>query len=525
MNYKNYKNYLDDIYKDFFNESIIEKKERKEIQNINNFVEEIDKLYLDDNSKDIFKKIIKYMEDYNEEKESNYITFNILLETDNKKIVDQVSDILFEATSKYNYTKSLKVQSLSFYEIDSEEVLEKSFNSGIVIIKDLDVFGTLELPLKNKILYSLKENLSKEVISIVTDKKDSLNKFLLNDDSLERDYYSFRLVSIRPDTNDIYNKLVETLSSDLVNDKFRVDILDYINDTYKKSNLDYVSYMDNLVKYISFNKVIPKIDSIKSTDEIFKDLNELVGLNKVKRNLNELVDLISLKNKTSEDLKINNVNLHMVFLGNPGTGKTTVARMLCGILYDLKYIPQNKLIEVSPKDLVAEYVGQTGPKTMSIIEKAMGGVLFIDEAYTLADRGDSTYNAEAIATLIKAMEDYRDKFVVILAGYTKEMQGFLNSNSGIVSRIGYTLEFDDYTEEELKQIFIGMIKKSGFIIEDDALERFKEVVRENMFTKNFGNARFVRNVYEKTILKHASNTKDEKQSKTLKTITKEDINY
>jgi AAA+ superfamily predicted ATPase len=216
----------------------------------------------------------------------------------------------------------------------------------------------------------------------------------------------------------------------------------------------------------------------------------------------------------------------MVFLGNPGTGKTTVARIIAEILYNLKYIQQDKLIEVSSKDLVGEYVGQTAPKTMSVIEKAMGGLLFIDEAYTLASTGGisgNSYNEEAIATLIQAMENYRDKLVVIFAGYTKEMQAFLNSNSGIVSRIGYTLEFDDYTTDELIQIFNGMMKKSGFTVSNEAVEKLRSVIEEYRDTENFGNARFVRNVYEKTIIKHASNTKNKTSKKVLKTISAEDI--
>ena len=199
--------------------------------------------------------------------------------------------------------------------------------------------------------------------------------------------------------------------------------------------------------------------------------------------------------------------------------------LLAGILYNLKYIRQDKLIEVSSKDLVAEYVGQTAPKTMEVINRARGGILFIDEAYSLAVSNNNSYNAEAIATLIKAMEDYRDDLVVIFAGYTKEMQDFINSNSGIASRIGYTFTFEDYTNEELKQIFINMIKKSGFNIEDEALLKLDALINENRNTKNFGNARFIRNVYEKTIVLHASNTKKIKNMDKLKLITKEDINY
>ena len=215
----------------------------------------------------------------------------------------------------------------------------------------------------------------------------------------------------------------------------------------------------------------------------------------------------------------------MVFLGNPGTGKTTVARIVAQILYNLNYIKQNKLIEVSSKDLVAEYVGQTAPKTMAVIEKAMGGVLFIDEAYSLASgkgQGNS-YNEEAIATLIQAMENSRDNLVVIFAGYTVEMQDFLNANSGIVSRIGYTVEFEDYTEDELVQIFKNMVKKAGFEITDEAIQKAKDIIKKYKNTKNFGNARFARSLYEKSVIKHASNTKGKKRKNILKTITAEDI--
>ena len=213
----------------------------------------------------------------------------------------------------------------------------------------------------------------------------------------------------------------------------------------------------------------------------------------------------------------------MLFLGNPGTGKTTVARMLSNILYNLKFIRQNKLIEVSSKDLVAEYVGQTAPKTMEVVNKARGGILFIDEAYSLAVDKNNSYNAEAIATLIKAMEDYRDDLVVIFAGYTKEMQDFISSNSGIASRIGYTFVFEDYTNEELKKIFTNMMEKSGFIVVQSALDKLDNIISKERLKDNFGNARFIRNVYEKTIINHATNTKNIKDKNKLITITEDDI--
>ena len=162
---------------------------------------------------------------------------------------------------------------------------------------------------------------------------------------------------------------------------------------------------------------------------------------------------------------------------------------------------------------------------MEVVEKAMGGVLFIDEAYSLAtgDGGEGSFNDECIATLIQAMENYRDNLVVIFAGYKKEMQDFLDSNSGIVSRIGYTLDFKDYTVEELMKIFTQMIEKAGFKIDPDAIEKAKEIVLEYKDTDNFGNARFVRTLYEKVLIKHAKNMKNVDNLETLRTIHKEDI--
>ncbi len=517
--------YLKDIYKDFFDNSSIPKIEVKEKETnsledeLNKLFKEIDNLYLNEDSKGLLKKIINYMNKFHNNEESTYIPFRIILNTNSISLREKVSSLLFEASTYFKYVDNKKIE-LSLYKLDNNF---KFNNYGFILLYGLNGLNLEDNRFNKEFFYDLSEYLNKDNHSliIVSGKNNEIDTFFLGNEEIKNKYFIFNLNGINPDIQDIYNNILDKTNLD---DDKKISLLDYITNTYNK-DVDYNIYENDLIKYISFNKEIPILKKEKSMEEVFSGLNELVGLNKVKKVLYELVDVIKLKEKTKDSLSIKDLNLHMVFLGNPGTGKTTIARLISEILYNLKYIKENKLIEVSVKDLVGEYVGQTAPKTMGVIEKAMNGVLFIDEAYTLAVKGDNSYNSEAIATLIQAMENYRDKLVVIFAGYTKEMQDFLNSNSGINSRIGYTLEFDDYTTDELIDIFKGMVKKAGFLIKDDALDYLREIIDKYRNMKNFGNARFVRNIYEKTVIKHASNVKDKKRSDILKTITKEDISY
>ncbi len=517
-----------DVYKDFFGEDLYKlDEEKKSDEKEEKLVEEeidIDSLFISDESKILLNKIINYMKLYSEKNETNYIPFNITIESDDLELINKITNIIKYYSKKYNYCLNSDIGNLSLYKLDKEEDINNIYSNGIVVLSNLDALNLKDVNFKKKFFYLFKENLNNKSITIISGLKEKIKEFLLNDEKLLNEYFIFNIIGSKPSVNDVYNELLNRIGNS--DEEFNIKLLDYISNSYPKSNLDYSSYINNLYKYYTFNKELPKIEEVKSVDEVFKELNELVGLEKVKKTLYDLVDLITLKNKTKDDLKINNVNLHMVFLGNPGTGKTTVARLIGDILYDLKYIRLNKLIEVSSKDLVAEYVGQTAVKTMNVVEKAMGGILFIDEAYALADKdGDNSFNGEAIATLIKAMEDYRDDLIVIFAGYTKEMQAFLDSNSGIVSRIGYTLEFDDYTNEELIEIFRGMVKKAGFILEEDCIPEVERLINENRGMKNFGNARFIRNVFERTVINHATNVKNNKRRDILKTITRKDIKY
>ena len=492
----------------------------------------IEELHITEESKELLKKIIEYIRKYNEKIEKQFISFNMCIYSENEEVKKDILDILNQNINYFSYMKKGNAGIVSFYDIDKAEKLDEIYSSNHNVIsfeksKAIDLKPQED---KEKILNKLNEKIKDNEQNILTvlsakNKEELYGMFSISDD-LKNEFSEFEIVEQKPDVQEVYNEILDKIRDNInIDEKMQIDLLDYISNTYEKSDLNFVEYRDKLLKAITFNKEIPKYEKDKSIDEVFQELDELVGLKKVKQALRDLVSLKELKNKASDDLKIKDVNLHMVFLGNPGTGKTTVARMVAEILYNLKYIKQNKLIEVSSKDLVAEYVGQTAPKTMAVVQKALGGVLFIDEAYSLASgQGQGNgYNEEAIATLIQAMENHRDNLVVIFAGYTKEMQSFLNTNSGIVSRIGYTLEFEDYTTEELIKIFEQMTKKSGFVVEKDAIEKLRKIIDEYKETKNFGNARFVRNVYEKTIIKHASNIKDKKTKKAIKTITEDDI--
>ena len=519
---------------------VLSEEEKKRIRDeyMVSLFEKIEKLYITEDSKNMLKKIIEYMRKYNENIEKDYIRFNMSIYSKNKETINEIENIINVASKSFEYVKAGEAVNISFYDIEKAEKIDEAYNTknSIIIFKDFEGFIKKDEELKDKVLYKLQEEVNKEdkrITIIVSNTKDIVDNVFSKNNKLKEEFESFEIQETKPEVQDVYQEIIKKLeTNNELTEEFRVKLLDYISITYPKYNLSYPEYRDGLIKNILFSKnekiteeAIPEYEKEKTNEEIFEELNELVGLEKVKQTLNDLVNLIELKKKTEGSLKIKDVNLHMVFLGNPGTGKTTVARIIAGILYNLKYIKQNKLIEVSSKDLVAEYVGQTAPKTNAVIEKAMGGVLFIDEAYSLASgagQGNS-YNEEAVATLIQAMENHREDLVVIFAGYTKEMQDFLNLNSGIVSRIGYTLEFDDYTEEELLQIFKNLVQKSGFKITEEAENKVLEIIREYKDTKNFGNARFARSLYEKTIIKHASNTKGKKNQKALQTIEKEDI--
>ncbi len=267
----------------------------------------------------------------------------------------------------------------------------------------------------------------------------------------------------------------------------------------------------------------------ESLEDLLKELDSLVGLAQIKKDVRSLINLIKVRKLREENgLAVPPLSLHMVFTGNPGTGKTTVARLLSRLYRSMGILSKGTLLEVDRSGLVAGYVGQTALKTKEAVEKAKGGILFVDEAYLLAPEGAANdFGQEAIGIILKSMEDMRSDLVVIAAGYPEPMERFIASNPGLESRFGKYFVFEDYNASELMEIFKSMCEKNQYKPDEEAL-KFAEELFADMYAnrdENFGNARDVRNIFERAVANHSNRiaeldslTKDD-----LMTFKKEDI--
>ena len=263
-------------------------------------------------------------------------------------------------------------------------------------------------------------------------------------------------------------------------------------------------------------------------NELKKELNSYIGLEVVKAEVESLINLVKVNQlRRDHSLPTEELSLHMVFSGNPGTGKTMIARLMSRIYHSLGILSKGHLVEVDRSGLVAGYVGQTAIKTKEMVDKALGGVLFIDEAYALTTRGPQDFGQEAVETLLKNMEDHRDDLVVIAAGYVDLMNDFVHSNPGLESRFNRFLYFPDYSADEMLAIFQMRCEKAGYALEEAAWEPLKQIFREESEdTIGFGNARGVRNLFEQAVSRQANRlakqecvTRDELMLLTLPDVT------
>ncbi len=248
-------------------------------------------------------------------------------------------------------------------------------------------------------------------------------------------------------------------------------------------------------------------EPVESVEDLLAELDELVGMEQIKKDVRSLINLIKVRKLRQENgLAVPDLSLHMVFTGNPGTGKTTVARLLSRLYKAIGVLENGTLVEVDRSALVAGYVGQTALKTREALDKALGGILFIDEAYSLAPEGNGNdFGKEAIETILKVMEDERDELVVIAAGYPEPMERFISSNPGLESRFGKYFHFEDYNGEQLFEIFLSQCKKNEYAPDEAASEYAKKLFTELYENRddNFGNARDVRNIFEKAVARHS----------------------
>jgi stage V sporulation protein K len=347
------------------------------------------------------------------------------------------------------------------------------------------------------------------------DFKTNLDK-IRKENSLNAKNQSFLITALSQNKN---AKLDETLNA------FEKFGLHAFNLKFDKTATNQIIEKSKEAENSSVN-AIPENDTL---DKVLAELNAFVGLEKVKQDVKELINLLEIqKKRDSEGLKNIEITLHTVFLGPPGTGKTSVARLLGRIFKHLGFLSKGQIYETDREGMVAGYVGQTATKVDKVVDESIGGVLFIDEAYSLTQNAlGNDFGSEAINILIKRMEDYRDDLSVIVAGYSDPMKNFIESNPGLRSRFNRYFHFEHFKPAELYQIFETMSKKADFLISDDAKEKLQDTFNL-LFEKkddSFGNARAVRNLFEKCVQNQANRIVKLPQitSEILKTLTEEDV--
>ena len=506
------------------------------------YIYQINNLDCEQDVKKELIEILTYIRNYHIKYQYHlpYIQLNINLQIEDESLLEKMMSIIYRFATSCGYIKEkMSIIDTEFLynkcEKDAEIInnIDKMYkDSGMIVIKEIEKISLSQSKMEN-LFYSIESSMKiyDRTITVIASKNDITN-FIKGFPILRgRIRHNIRIDEYSLEK--IQDKIINRLKSNYeVSKGIEENIKQFIEKDYRQSVIKNNDYIENLYRYIVYTNfnILNVSNELKEerikynrnkTDRTSKkNIEDLIGLEEIKREVQKFRNLLIFNKKISNKLENKNMNMNMLFLGNPGTGKTTVASIMADILYELGYIKKNKFIDVTAKDLVAEYVGQTAIKTSRIIENALDGVLFIDEAYSIVSANkNASFGEESIATLVQAMEKYKDRLVVIFAGYTLEMKNFLDSNPGIASRIGYTFEFSNYTTEELIQILDNYALSKGFTVEEEAKKGIIEIIEVDKNTRNFGNARFMINLFERLVMVHAQDF-DENN---LMTITKKDV--
>ena len=491
--------------------------------------------------KDI-SEILTYIRNYDYNTKLPYIKFDFLLYTKNTQVIDDVISILNKYFRTYNY---LSNKNTLF--VDAEMFIKRTKDNADVIFQldrlynDNDFLIFTNVDRANNInefrlatFFSTIEKFytrNKKSVTVLCGSKEGLEPMLKKHNSLLNNVFKHTLdveyLDCELIKKKVYNKLKKTVN---ITQAGKEKLSEYIEKKYKKGMVNESAFVDEICEDIIYNKFkdfvkddnlnskdLPEVEQVSKLDENLNKLNELIGITEVKYRVKEIMKYIEYQNKIGESKA---VNLNMIFKGEAGTGKTTVAKLLAELLYDMGAIKTNKVVEVVGKDLIGEHLGQTAPKTQKVIDSAIDGILFIDEAHTImTSKGSADYPSECIATLCNNMDTYKDRLIIIFAGYTKEMNNFKTKNQGLASRIGFEIEFESFTLDELTDIFKLKLKQNEFEIEDGVIDKVKNIIQKAKIAKNFGNARYIDTLFEKLLLTHAMEANDNN----LKLITKSDV--
>lgn len=500
-------------------------------------------------SKAEFIKMIHFITGRKMNREIPFLPFNIVVTSPDKEQANEIIVNFCNAVWHMDYyrrglenTKSedLHISSLSFTDLCKKYQEAKPATTFILHDVALLCENREFKEGHHKFLKILKDRRN-DIMSVIIGEKTEISAFFDAYPSFKRDIFTKALEMCDMSSESVLDALEDKLTQTFtISDDVYTQLDQYIQLTYLSSPLRSISYVNDLYEKILFNHYnhdvhasnrlsktdIPYVKPPRTEQEIFEEINSLTGLANVKKELSDINNLVKFNIKIGAISK-NAVNLHMVFTGNPGTGKTTVAKLTAEILYSIGFIRENKLVVCSAKDLIGEYLGQTTPKTAKMCERAYNGILFIDEAYQLSPTGtNDSYKEECIAELIQQMENNRDKLVVIFAGYSEEMEHFLNhANTGLSSRIGKVIHFPDYSTKELVEIFENIVHRAGLTLGDGARNKAEDIFRNaKQDAKRFGNARYARNLYERSLMQHAAITANmDKDDPALKVLRRDEI--